>query len=606
MMTLNGDHLSINGGTSSSLATTALPTIITPFYVTDNEYLAYSHQKSPNKIKNARGLSKKYLSKNQKVIRSKMVKDSLKTQNAEKYENGEAGEENKIANTQDQTNLEKVNEDGYSQQRRRSKREIKQEKEKSNLNFSNPNYDLNNREETQDNNKEASDPEINVKEKLLNLDDTLSSSLSKIQEKNLENEIKMRKIKTSSRKRNRQSLTKTRINSEKENKIDNISDQSRQLTIINTDSDLTNQINSSDIKNSQSITTNSNELNNPTMNETNSFKEIPSNEPANISNEASVHKHEMKETESSIKTDAVLNTTENKKKDGENITEAASEIPLPKTSIKATSSLSRMLSATQKRVSFVVTSNDTSNEKENRIILNEELDRRDENETQNMQSQKVSNPEKLEESSESYKSSLLIKPLVTYKQKPLPKLDSIYHSQELNDNSLQKIKSQQPENLSIERYKNDINNNNFHESNNELLNTQKIKTRLNSSLNTELSLSAEKKLPTYLPPSLLSKRQTPTVTPRIIASGSAHKTDLQNSNTYPIKTFQHQQSINSSITSVANRKFIEMDTNQSKIEISRIYSASNKLNKQFSISTNDLPQTSKLKLPPVINTSNFK
>ena len=268
-----------------------------------------------------------------------------------------------------------------------------------------------------------------------------------------------------------------------------------------------------------------------------------------------------------------------------------------------------MLSATQKRVSFVVTSNDTSNEKESRILLNEEPDKRDEKETQNMQSQKASNPEKLEESNESYKSSLLVKPLGTYKQKSLPKLDSIYHSQELNDNSLQKIKSQQPENLSIERYKNDINNNNFHESNNELLNTQKIKTRLNSSLNTELSLSAEKKLPTYLPPSLLSKRQTqhtPTVTPRIIASGSAHKTDLQNSNTYPIKTFQHQQSINSTITSVANRKFIEMDANQSKIEISRIYSASNKLNKQFSISTNDLPQTSKLKLPPVINTSNYK
>jgi hypothetical protein len=157
MMTLNGDHLSINGGTSSSLATTTLPTIITPFYVTDNEYLAYSHQKSPNKIKNSRGLSKKYISKNQKIIRSKMVKDSFKNQNLEKFENTEANEEN--------NSLEKVIEDGYSQQRRR-KREIKQEKEKT---ISNSNYDLNNREENQENIKESSDPETNVKEKLLNL-----------------------------------------------------------------------------------------------------------------------------------------------------------------------------------------------------------------------------------------------------------------------------------------------------------------------------------------------------------------------------------------------------------------------------------------------------
>ena len=128
----------------------------------------------------------------------------------------------------------------------------------------------------------------------------------------------MRKIKTSSRKRNRQSLTKTRISSDKENKFENISDQSRQLTIINTDSDLANQINNIELKSSQSIKSNSNDLNHQVINETKSNKEILNGEADNLSNNINTLKNEIKEPESSTKINANISTTEIQNKDAIN------------------------------------------------------------------------------------------------------------------------------------------------------------------------------------------------------------------------------------------------------------------------------------------------
>lgn len=87
MMTLNsgGDQMSLNGGAasgvgvSSSLATTALPTIITPLYSTDNENFVMppTRRSAIKKMKTIRGTNKKSCYSNQ--IKSKQSNRKLKS-----------------------------------------------------------------------------------------------------------------------------------------------------------------------------------------------------------------------------------------------------------------------------------------------------------------------------------------------------------------------------------------------------------------------------------------------------------------------------------------------------------------------------------------------
>lgn len=68
-----------------------------------------------------------------------------------------------------------------------------------------------------------------------------------------------------------------------------------------------------------------------------------------------------------------------------------------------------------------------------------------------------------------------------------------------------------------------------------------------------------------------------------------------------LKSYQHPITNSSGITKPSND-----DNNTSTIEISRLYSASHRMNKNFSVSANDLSQNSKtLKLPPVINSTSL-
>ena len=115
--------------------------------------------------------------------------------------------------------------------------------------------------------------------------------------------------------------------------------------------------------------------------------------------------------------------------------------------------------------------------------------------------------------------------------------------------------------------------------------------------NSKNDSSNASKLPSYLQPSLLSKRHiqshfTPSATtPHVLGANNKYD-NVPSSTTSILKAYQQQQPINNS------------NATSSKIEISRIYSASNKLNKPFSMSTNDLTQSSNskgLKLPPVNN-----
>ena len=198
MMTLNGDHLSLGGGgASSSLATTALPTIITPFYVTDNENFNYAHnQKSPNsKMKHFRSMnSKKYITKNQKS-----KKQSNKNRESDnKDETSLVSQSETVAPGDDALAISQ-------NQTRRRRRNIN--------NSDSPKIPLKtdliltqDSTFTKDNTDDSELPtNSNSKENTQNTIEILSSSPTKINPK-----IKF--LKASTRKRNRQNLNKIRVN----------------------------------------------------------------------------------------------------------------------------------------------------------------------------------------------------------------------------------------------------------------------------------------------------------------------------------------------------------------------------------------------------------
>ena len=197
MMTLNGDHLSI-GGASSSLATTALPTIITPFYVTDNENFNYAHnQKSPsNKIKHFRGMnSKKYMIKNQKP----KAKQSNKNKESDNKDENSLVSQNEVVNAcNDSLNV--------SQNQIRRRRRIMTNSDSPKLPLKS---DLVLTQDSTFTKENADDSELATnpisKENTQNTIEMSSCSPTKMN-------VKRKMPKASTRKRNRQNLNKNRLN----------------------------------------------------------------------------------------------------------------------------------------------------------------------------------------------------------------------------------------------------------------------------------------------------------------------------------------------------------------------------------------------------------
>ncbi len=208
MMTLNGDHLSI-GGASSSLATTALPTIITPFYVTDNENFNYAHsQKSPsNKIKHFRGMNpKKYIMKNQKS----------KNKQSNKNKDSENKDENSLVSQNEVVNEDSLN---VSQNQIRRRRRILTNSDSPKIPLKSDLILTQDSTFTKDN---TDDSELATnpisKENTQNTIEMSSCSPTKINPK--------RKIaKASMRKRNRQNLNKNRLNQISQNECQAVASQ---------------------------------------------------------------------------------------------------------------------------------------------------------------------------------------------------------------------------------------------------------------------------------------------------------------------------------------------------------------------------------------------
>ena len=289
-----------------------------------------------------------------------------------------------------------------------------------------------------------------------------------------------------------------------------------------------------------------------------------------------------------------------------------------------------MFSANQKRVSFIVSLNESTSNTDNTNNATDETKKLDST-SENTTGQSLSeNDPKSSSSSTTNTAPVHVKPIMMaagYKQKHFPKLDSIYTSsgQELgasSDSLMHRQKTHQLDSLdttskaktssTYDSYNSDVHvANSKHFSNN----------------NEASSYENKKQLPAYLQPSMLSKRHiqshfTPSATAPHVHLGagvdsfknSTGKLDASGPTTTTsiLKSYHQPQPI---LSNANNKKYVDMDGNitsgngasggaSSKIEISRIYSASNKMSKQpFSMSTNDLTQghSKVLKLPPVNN-----
>ena len=267
---------------------------------------------------------------------------------------------------------------------------------------------------------------------------------------------------------------------------------------------------------------------------------------------------------------------------------------------KGTSSaLSRMFSANQKRVSFIVSLNESSNEKGN-----DESKKTDSNSNAEIVNQSFER-EKSSTNSASNGAAVQVKPIVMsgFKQKHFSKLDSIYTaSQDVTSNEaiVHRQKNHQLDSLQLD---NKTKSSSYENYNNEPQLSSSKNFHNTESINNNYET---KKIPSYLQPSLLSKRHiqthfTPSATvPHVLNASSnsiINKHEVMPTSSI-LKPYQQQPSNNQ------NSKYdINVNNSSSKIEISRIYSASNKMNKPFSMSTNDLTQnnTKGLKLPPVNN-----
>ena len=257
-----------------------------------------------------------------------------------------------------------------------------------------------------------------------------------------------------------------------------------------------------------------------------------------------------------------------------------------------------MFSANQKRVSFIVSLNESNAEK-----TNDESKKSDSNINGEIVNQSIER-EKSTTNSASNGGAVQMKPIVMsgFKQKHFSKLDSIYTtSQDVssNDGVMHRQKNHQLDSLQLDNKSKST----YENYNNEAQLTSSKNFNNSESMNTSYEA---KKIPSYLQPSLLSKRHiqthfTPSATVPHVLNASSN-TILNKHETIPttsiLKPYQQQPLINQ------NSKYdVNVNNPSSKIEISRIYSASNKMNKSFSMSTNDLSQnnTKGLKLPPVNN-----
>ena len=258
-----------------------------------------------------------------------------------------------------------------------------------------------------------------------------------------------------------------------------------------------------------------------------------------------------------------------------------------------------MFSANQKRVSFIVSLNEPNSEK-----TNDESKKVDSNCNNEIVNPSVEKEKLTTNNTASTSGSVQIKPIVMsgFKQKHFPKLDSIYTtSQDVasSDGVMHRQKNHQLDSLQLDNKAKSTSYDNY--SNEAQLSNSKTFGNSES-----LNSNYEKKVPSYLQPSLLSKRHiqthfTPSATIPHVLNGSSNSIMSKQEaipTTSILKPYQPQPPI------TQNSKYdVNVNNSSSKIEISRIYSASNKINKPFSMSTNDLStnNTKGLKLPPVNN-----